>query len=92
MIIPTGTIPISPGTKRAFGSLLLTVLLLAVFSVAGSLLYALYGLYLLIAWALADLSEAAAGVIVALSVAFFAFWWGIWHTMRQDGLFEDSND
>ena len=82
-------IPVSPGTKRAFGSLLLTVLLLAILFAAG---VALFGLYGLVAWLLADLSEAAAGAVVALSVVFCTIWWGVWHTMRQDGLFEDDND
>jgi len=89
MIIPTGTIPISPGTKRAFGSLLLTVLLLAVFALAGNLLYVLY---LLVAWTLTDVPADIWGPLILGLTTFGSVWWGIWHTMRQDGLFEDDND
>jgi len=89
MITPPWHTPVSPGTKRAFGSLLMTVLLLT--GAAGACA-ALYVLYLMIAWTLNDVPPKIWGPAIVGVTTFGSVWWGIWHTMRQDGLFEDDND
>lgn len=85
MINPFAPTSFSPGAKRAFGSLLLAMLLCAG---SGLLVAMAWSVIALVIW-LVRTDPVLASVIATSGAGFVFVWLAIWSVMKTDGLFED---